>query len=339
MPTTTDPNTISFDGDRFHGAARSNDFNRDNRVNLALHDRLTGMTWAEVAQRHGYRSARAAEHNVGRYVAWLNGATARTTTTPGAPGMSMRRFGIEIEFTRITMAAAAAAVSAAVGYSVYTDSYHGTRDYSLWRVERDGSVTDYRGFGGEVVSPVLSGPDGIRQVIAVMQALRQAGARVDRRCGMHVHVDCGDMTGEQIGRLMVAYADRQDAFDAMVAPSRRAGRNTYCQPFSQYAKDQNKQSLELRRRAADSERYRTVNLQNLGRTGTVEFRQHQGSLNGTKATAWIKMLLSLTASVMATADEYLPASAPELLEALTAHGLDDAAARYMTGRLNATTAA
>lgn len=338
MPTTqhTDPTTIAYDAttNTLTGAARAARRADGSRVAQALADRINGMTWREVALRHGYRGAGAAEYNVGRYVAWLNGhtATSRTTARTGAPAMSTRRFGVEIEFTGCTMQAAAIAISDALGRHISRTGYHGAREWSEWRVERDGSVSSSNGIGGECVSPVLSGQAGLDEVVTVVNAIRSVGGRVDRRTGVHVHIDATDLTGEQIARTLCAYVDRQPAFNRMVSPSRRC--NGYCGPYSESEKDATVEALKTYRDASMvTRKYRTVNVTTLGRTGTVEFRQHQGSLNGTKITAWVKTLLALVQAVTDTADEHLPFDGEALIDALTAHGLDAAARRHMTRRL------
>ena len=43
-------------------------------------------------------------------------------------------------------------------------------------------------------------------------------------------------------------------------------------------------------------RYLKLNLEAFGRYGTVEFRQHSGTLNGEKAEAWIGLLVALVNS-------------------------------------------
>jgi hypothetical protein len=79
-------------------------------------------------------------------------------------------------------------------------------------------------------------------------------------------------------------------------------------------------------------RYRTVNVASFGRTGTIEFRQHQGSLNGTKAVAWIEMLLALVECVIAVEDETLTADPIEMVAALVPYGMTSASARNLTAR-------
>src|SRR4051794_5582390 len=58
-----------------------------------------------------------------------------------------------------------------------------------WNAQADASIQAGNGFRGvEIVSPVLKGIDGMRQIQAVCDWLRLIGARVNRSTGFHVHV-------------------------------------------------------------------------------------------------------------------------------------------------------
>src|SRR5687767_12830649 len=59
-----------------------------------------------------------------------------------------------------------------------------------WNAQRDGSLSSYgRGRRGvEIVSPVLKGADGVRQIKEVCAWLASVGATVRAECGFHVHV-------------------------------------------------------------------------------------------------------------------------------------------------------
>ena len=331
MPATTTHDLPTID----HRGRQITHSTAETRVQLALADRLLGATWAEIAETRGYRSARVAETNVMRLVRWYNQRTGRMPVADvAAPALVTtlhRCFGVEIEFAGITISRAARVISEVVGYTVNGTRYHGGNGYDAWHVESDGSVTTSHG-GGEAVSPILSGPEGLDELRRVMAALRAAGARVDRRCGMHVHVDMRDLTGEQIARTYAAYVDRQAAMDSFVAPSRRAGRNAYCRAVGEYEKAQTVESFKATRTAPRVDRYRTVNVQPFSRYGTLEFRQHQGTLNGAKAVAWVSTLLAMVNSVLNGADEELPVGPVDLIVALRAHGLPQSAAYNMRRR-------
>ena len=307
--------------------------------------RHEGRTWQEVAAATGYATASSAEAAVMRYVAWRNGntTTRRTLARNAVPTWSLTRsFGVEIEFRGITARAAAIALEPVLGTLLQVRRYHAAQSagtYDQWSLELDGSVTYTQrstglNIGGELVSPVLSGPERFAQLTAVMNALTAAGAKVDRATGMHVHVDARDLTGEQIARFIGAYVDRQADFDEFVSPSRRNNRR-YCQNMSEPEKAQVKDSFKARREAPGyMNRYRTVNCTAFARLGTIEFRQHHGTTNPKKAIAWVETLLAMANSVLATADETLPTGSPaELIRALVPFGLTETSARQMTGRL------
>lgn len=322
--------------------------NSSYRTEAGLARRVAGMTWQQIADEVGYRSPGMAEAAVMRYVAWLQGnpstgtRRSRRSLATAAIVTFTRSFGVELEFQGIRLSTAAAAVATVVGYQPAITGYHqsGTPDFTRWHVERDGSVTSARGIGGEVVSPVLNGSAGIAEMRLVMKALAATGARVTVKCGMHVHVNALDLTGEQISRLIAVYVDRQAAMNELVSPSRRThgyGGNGYCRPVSESEKiawgEQFKQDGQSTRPRA--ERYRTVNVTSFTRTGTIEFRQHQGTMNASKAAAWVEMLLSMVNAVLAAQDETLPTTAPELIDALRPFGLTASSARNLLGRLAA----
>lgn len=310
------------------------------RTEAGLARRIAGMTWQQIADEVGYRSPGMAEAAVMRYVAYINGNTAtgsrtRRSLATAAIVTFTRSFGVELEFQGIRLSTAAAAIAPVLGYTPAITGYHqsGTPDFTRWHVERDSSVTSARGIGGEVVSPILQGSTGITEMREVMRALAGSGARVTVKCGMHVHVNALDLTGEQIARLIAVYADRQPAMDELVSPSRRNG--GFCRRVSESEKihwgEQFKANGQQTRPVAD--RYRVVNVTSFTRTGTIEFRQHQGTMNASKAAAWVEMLLSMVNAVLAAQDETLPTTAPELINALRPFGLTAASARNLLGRL------
>ena len=282
---------------------------------LALEDqalalREQGMTYTQIAAEMGVY-AQIANTYVRRALSRQN--------------LVVRSFGVEIELKGLTPYAAANALRAA-GLIAYDEGYnHDARPH--WKCVLDGSVSG----GCEVVSPILSGEQGLADVVVAMNALRNAGATVDTACGMHVHLDARDLTGDEFARIFGFYTERQDLFDSMVAPSRR--NNQYARKYSAseigYIKDAARADKNSVGRAA-STRYVTVNVQSYGRHGTIEFRQHQGTLNGTKATAWVRMLLAIACKVQATAEETISATdAAEMIDGL---GLPAEVAAYLKAR-------
>ena len=86
-----------------------------------------------------------------------------------------------------------------------------------------------------------------------------------------------------------SYITRQTTMDRLVARSRRG--HHYCHHWDDFRWE------DTKRRFLDGQSIMrttaTVNLGPYGRYGTVEFRQHQGTLSGRKAVAWVKMLAGL----------------------------------------------
>lgn len=205
-----------------------------------------------------------------------------------------RTFGIEIEAKGMDCASAARVITAA-GFPCRAENY-GHSTGTNWKVVPDGSV-DY---GFEVVSPVLSGEDGIAQVKAIAAALVAAGASVDKQCGLHVHVGANDLTASDIMNCMKRYAAHETAIDAFMPFSRRETNSMYCQPVrSALGYIQSRMStgtLEgVSARALcelHNERYYKLNVSAFLRHGTLEFRQHSGTVSGMKMENWIRFCVN-----------------------------------------------
>lgn len=195
---------------------------------------------------------------------------------------SSRSFGIEIECFGITQVQAETAINAA-GVSCHRENY-GHSTPTTWKIVTDASVGD----GFEVVSPILSGNAGLAQVELVADALTAAGAKIDRRCGFHVHVNARDLSGSDIVNCVRRYAANETIIDAFMPESRR--NNQFCQPMASVARLVTSARADVSCEAiADmvGSRFYKMNVSAFLRHGTVEFRQHSGTVNGKKMINWI----------------------------------------------------
>ncbi len=110
--------------------------------------------------------------------------------------MKNQTFGIEIETTGLGCERTAKALAQHFGTTArYVGRHLGDwhvpmPDGRNWVVERDDSVTDPC---VEVANAVCRWED-IEMVQEVVRALREAGARTDSSCGIHVHVEFGHDT-------------------------------------------------------------------------------------------------------------------------------------------------
>lgn len=213
-----------------------------------------------------------------------------------------RRFGVEIEFVGCTPAQACAAIIAA-GVACNVENYnHDTRP--TWKIVRDGSLSVSPGMAynacGELVSPPLSGAAGLEEVRTVLRALVSAGGTVNRSCGLHVHLDAGDLSPSQIGAVLRRYSTFQAGIDAFMPASRRNSHFAQRITSDMIARVEGcADRATLRNVAAYFDRYRTINVASFARHGTMEFRQHSGSVNGGKVARWIAFALFFVAASIA----------------------------------------
>lgn len=238
-----------------------------------------------------------------------------------------RKFGVELEF--LGGYAPVIREMEARGLTVSYEGYTHRVRRGAWKIVTDASVAGY-----ELVSPPLSGAAGIAQVQKACEALVAAGARVDRSCGLHVHHEVSDLTIESFRRLFRLWSNAQGATDELVAASRRGSR--WAHPLRE---DEVARIEALRELPHNGnvyiDRYRSLNIQAFGRYGTVEVRQHQGTINAKKVIAWIKYFQAIVR--MASSDTPLLsfANAPAFLTQLRRHGLDTTTADYLSARADA----
>lgn len=207
-------------------------------------------------------------------------------------GLFNHKFGVEIEAFNVSQQALVRELTAA-GISAVNESYnHTTRNH--WKIVYDASVSGFNSF--ELVSPVLRGMEGIEQVKIVCQVLERMGAKVNKTCGLHVHFDASNLNIRTWRNLYKNYINVEAEIDSIMPASRRGDNNTYCR--SMMARFRNKEQAfqfidqantvrELSQIVADSSRYMKVNAESFMRHGTVEFRQHSGTVEFQKISNWI----------------------------------------------------
>ena len=200
-----------------------------------------------------------------------------------------RRFGIEIEF-KGSRAAVCESIQR-LGVACQQESYnHNTRNH--WKVVTDASL----GYdnAGEVVSPILQGAQGLRELQLVCEGLENAGATVDRQCGLHIHLDCRDMSVAECQTVFKRYSDYEASIDRIMPRSRR-GNARWCGTI---ANSNVKRGTFATKQSLGNAlgRYYKVNLTNIASRGSIEFRQHSGTTNYTKIYNWLNFLQQFVAS-------------------------------------------
>ena len=165
-----------------------------------------------------------------------------------------------------------------------------------WNSQTDASIHAPSGcIGIEIVSPVLQGLDGIRQIVAVCDWLNAKNASVNNSTGFHVHVGFDKTNEKALKRLVATVANHEQAIYASTGTKSRE-QGVYCASVlkSEAAKNVHKNGLPQQ-----ISRYYLLNIANLvhGKT-TVEFRAFSGTTNATKALGFIRVALAFVERAM-----------------------------------------
>ena len=196
------------------------------------------------------------------------------------------KFGVEIEFKGISNNKAAQILNL-VNVDTMVQNYN-HRANNKWKIVTDSSVS----VGYELVSPVLQGEDGLKEAMRAITALDDAGAHVDRQCGVHVHFDASDLTASDVKSLVRRYAQFEHEIDSFMPESRRANNNTYtkslCDVITRRGFTDANNINEIG--SAMGGRYFKINVESYRRHGTIEFRQHSGTLSALKLSNWVRFL-------------------------------------------------
>jgi hypothetical protein len=235
-------------------------------------------------------------------------------------------FGVEIEcYSPMRLDELARRISAAGVHADYVP--YGTHVTSRdWKVVNDASLSRYNptGFyGGEVVSPILQGEAGLATLAKVADIVLGLNCKITQRCGLHVHIGARNATPEQLRSLAKMFLKYEAHFDALVPNSRRLSNNFYCRSnipgvggspanggsmsTATFAKiDATRTNEQLARvmnggwstEQYNEYRYHKLNFQSMATHGTVEFRQHSGSVESKKICAWVKLVSGFVACAM-----------------------------------------
>ncbi len=216
---------------------------------------------------------------------------------------NLRTFGIEIEFIAHNDRSTTLREinnylnSVNATFDMYSASYSDT-DSSIWRLKTDASLS---GNGLEIVSPVLQGDRGYRDLKIVLDSLKHIGANVNRSCGLHVHVGVSDWGIKQFRNLYKRYTKFERAIDQVMPNSRRKDNNQYCNSTAfrfgstLHLAYKTIDSCRTARQLASTvgTRYTKLNINSFWKHGTIEFRHHSGTTEVDKVTNWLKVCLSM----------------------------------------------
>lgn len=198
-------------------------------------------------------------------------------------------FGVEIECFVARGAIREAADRTGMAYEY--EGYNHRDGHSYFKFTTDGSV---HGMSDpiECVSPVLQGNKGKSDLKRACKTLSNAGAQVNRTCGLHVHIGAAKLTGKQYANVFVNYMYLENLIDSFMAESRRSTNAYYCQTLQDHqgliwCNTIEEVQREMARRTEGHPRYHKVNAEAYRRHKTIEFRQHQGTTDYEKIVNWV----------------------------------------------------
>lgn len=202
-----------------------------------------------------------------------------------------RKFGVEFEAYNVTENELNAALNRA-GINCRIAGYSHTDSESQWKIVSDGSLSGNNTF--ELVSPILKGEAGISELEKVCRVLNECGAKVNKTCGTHVHMDARGMEMQTWKNIYKNYARLEDVIDSFMPQSRRE--NTYCHSLRRISNlerriDQSRTLGEIE--AIFGSRYYKINPKSYARHNTCEFRQYNGTVEFIKISTWVRFLNNL----------------------------------------------
>lgn len=228
--------------------------------------------------------------------------------------MKNLKYGVEIEFLGITREAAAEIVADFFGTGYFYEGGElnerdiADKDRRIWRVVRDASIdacSDEEQC--ELVTPILV-YDDLVTLVAVVERIKVAGGKVNRSCGLHIHVDARGFTPQAVVNLVTLIGSREQLlYKALGIPKNRM---RYCkrinddlveiirlrkpESMEELRKDWYQESpYEVVAGKYHSTRYHGLNLHAMFTKGTVEFRLFNSTLEGKEIKAYVQFTLAL----------------------------------------------
>lgn len=188
-------------------------------------------------------------------------------------------------------------------------------------VEYDSSIVPEQRFRGirwaqiEVKTSKLDGIDEWEAIVPPMlDLLRYAGLRVNHSTGHHLHLSFDEVLDDprKARSLWSLYSRHQHTLFHLVSESRRG--NSYCRALPNDSKLLHgaNSMRELTRRLSRLDRYHFLNTTRVINTDSprIEIRSHHGTLDPSKARAWLHLHLAMVDHAIRRSCQAAPSSLP-----------------------------
>lgn len=165
-----------------------------------------------------------------------------------------------------------------------------THGNEVWVLKPDSSC------GMELCTPVYKGWTGLKKCCEVVHAIQEdPKIKTDSRCSVHVHIEIGDLTPEEMGNVVAWWIKCEPVFMDSVPNHRK--RNRYCQFMgmtSLFQHDTNIGGIDLVRKVGNV-KYYSFNAMQFIKNGrkTFEFRiiEGDGCKDPLLIKNWVRLLI------------------------------------------------
>lgn len=199
--------------------------------------------------------------------------------------MPFKKFGVELEIIGIPRKEARDLI-----YMNGFPDWKSVYDHSICGCTTSSCTHDC--LTAEIVSPILESEKDLEKVERICSLLIANGAKINNSCGFHVHIDARPLNAKQIELIYRRYAAYERAIDLLHPVDRRDNANNYCLSIKPIIAMMNEDNIELRSKKEvhklGVDKYYKLNLISLDKYGSIEFRQHKGSLEFNEIQHWIK---------------------------------------------------
>jgi len=211
----------------------------------------------------------------------------------------------------------------------YAPNSYGTWLRDKWVLGYDGTVRASSGSGHHWAVELTSCPikfSELDNIKPILKKLKDGGATINKSCGFHCHIDAKDLSIKDVKKIMINYLIYEEVIAFMHPHSRRwsahyanSTRNINIDQIDTAFRNATTNDLIKQIRHARNwerlystcssydPRYVKLNIKGLyqyhtrtghssGRTGTIEFRQHGGTIDQDKIIAWISFCYQMVES-------------------------------------------
>jgi len=230
---------------------------------------------------------------------------------------SKRRFGVEFELSNnLSKKKIRDIIEENSQIKVKTTRYSLSYENNFWHIKNDASCGPHgsNGCSGiEIATYICSGLRDANHISHVINKVSSKNGKINKYCGLHVHVDVSDHEEEDVGRLIMYWLQIEKILMYALPNSRH--NNKYCRPLNFsidnwvanyfYKKLGYKFVAKLFKPKNDpismtNSKRSTMNINNFyqaydlgnNRRKTIEFRCPEGSVNGKDAKAWVFLFVN-----------------------------------------------